>query len=55
VERDFKGEHFFGMEYTDSPDPKDDYVFIPISFDLKYVHQLQNIYSSLTDEELKIK
>ena len=55
VERDFNEyqSHFFGIEYTDCPDPKDDYIFNSFSFDLKYIHQLQNLYFALTGKELK--
>lgn len=56
VERDWNkySSHFFGHEYTDCPNEKDDYIIHQISFDLRYVHQLQNIYFSLTERELKL-
>lgn len=55
VERDFNEyqSHFFGIEYTDCPDAKDDYVMNSFSFDLEYVHQLQNLYFALTGKELE--
>lgn len=55
VERDFNKHisHFFGIEHTDSPDPKDDYKLISFSFDLQYVHQLQNLFFALTHKELE--
>ncbi|WP_185246654.1 hypothetical protein [Chryseobacterium bernardetii] len=42
------------------PDKEDGYYFMPHAIlkwgvDLKYVHQLQNLYFALTGEELKIK
>ena len=54
VERDFNKypSHFFGIEYTDSPNPEDDYKPEHFSFDMKYVHQLQNMWFALTGEEL---
>jgi len=52
--RDWAASWTFYIEYTDSPDGKDDGVKYPISFDIKYVHQLQNLYLALTGEELTI-
>lgn len=43
------------IEYTDSGDSEDDGKKYPISFDIEFVHQLQNLYFSLQFEELKLK
>lgn len=50
--RDWANNWAFYQEYTDSTDPKDDGIKYPISFDIHYVHQLQNLYFALTGEEL---
>ena len=50
--RDWANNWAFYQEYTDSPDPKDDGKKYPISFDIEYVHQLQNIWYSLLYEEI---
>ena len=50
--RDWANNWAFYQEYTDSPDPKDDGKKYPISFDIEYVHQLQNIWHSLLHEEI---
>jgi uncharacterized membrane protein len=50
--RDWADNWAFYVEYTDSPHEKDEGVKYPVSFDIKYVHQLQNLYFSLTGEEL---
>jgi len=50
--RDWANNWAFYQEYTDSPDPKDDGKKYPISFDIEYVHQLQNIWYSLLHEEI---
>ena len=42
----------FYQEYTDSSNPKDDGVKYPISFDIKYVHHVQNIWFALLHEEI---
>lgn len=52
---DFRDDYGFYVVFTDSPDPKDQNTMYPVSFGLKYIHQLQNIYFALTEEELKIK
>jgi hypothetical protein len=49
---DFRQDFGFYIEYTDSPFDKDLGVLYPIAFGIKYVHQLQNLYFALTDEEL---
>lgn len=50
--RDWANNWAFYQEYTDSSDPKDDGKKYPISFDIEYVHQLQNIWYSLLHEEI---
>lgn len=54
VERDWQEypSHFFGHEYTDAPDESDNHVHHHFSFDLKYVHQLQNLFFSCSGDEL---
>jgi hypothetical protein len=56
IERDFEEyiSHFVGIEYTDSNDKRDKGKVYHFSYDLKYVHQLQNLYFALTKEELQI-
>lgn len=53
--RDWANNWAFYIEYTDSGNPNDDGVKYPIAFDIKYVHQLQNLYFALTGEELILK
>jgi hypothetical protein len=43
----------FYQEYTDSPNSKDDGIKYPISFDIEYVHQLQNLWFALLYEEIE--
>jgi hypothetical protein len=50
--RDWANNWAFYIEYTDSGNSNDDGVKYPIAFDIKYVHQLQNLYFALTGEEL---
>ncbi len=52
---DFRLDYGLYVEYTDSPFPEDDEKLYPITFGIKYVHQLQNLLYSLTGEELTIK
>ncbi len=52
---DFRLDYGLYVEYTDSPMPEDDEKLYPITFGIKYVHQLQNLLYSLTGEELTIK
>ena len=47
-----KGEWFFGHEYYDSEDERYNYKPMWFMYDLRYVHQLQNIYFTLTSQEL---
>ena len=56
IERDWRKEqsHFFGIEYTDCPNPKDDHIYHSFTFKLKHIHQLQNLYFALTGKELTI-
>jgi hypothetical protein len=51
--RDWANNWAFYQEYTDSPDSKDDGKKYPISFDIQYVHQLQNIWFALLHEEIE--
>lgn len=50
--RDWAKNWAFYQEYTDSPFPEDDGKKHPVSFDIEYVHQLQNLYFALQHEEL---
>lgn len=50
--RDWAKNWAFYQEFTDSPNPDDDRKKYPISFDIEYVHQLQNIWHSLLHEEI---
>jgi hypothetical protein len=52
--RDLADNWAFYIEYTDGR-PTDDGVKYPVAFDIKYVHQLQNLYFSITREELTLK
>ena len=52
---DFRQDFGFYIEYTDSPYAKDEGVLYPITFGIKYVHQLQNLYYALNGEELKME
>lgn len=55
VERDWREEpsHFLGIEYTDSPFPKDEGQVYNFSYEIRYVHQLQNLIFHLLGVELK--
>jgi hypothetical protein len=50
--RDWAKNWAFYQEYTDSGNSKDDGVKYPISYDIEYVHQLQNIWYSLLHKEI---
>lgn len=50
--RDWAKNWAFYQEYTDSVNPKDDGIKYPISFDIEYVHQVQNIWFALLHEEI---
>jgi hypothetical protein len=52
--RDWAENWAFYQEFTDSPHEHDNGVKYPISFDIKHVHQLQNLYFALQHEELKL-
>ena len=53
--RDWAKNWAFYQEYTDSPFTEDDGRKHPVSFDIEYVHQLQNLYFALQHEELILK
>ncbi len=54
IENSFeKGKWFFGHEYYDSNNEAENYQSMHFCYDLKFVHQLQNIYFSLTFNELE--
>lgn len=57
VERDFNEHvsHFFGIEYTDSPFEEDEGRVHNFSYDLKFVHELQNLIFAVQRVELKLK
>ena len=50
--RDWAKNWSFYQEFTDSPNEHDDGVKYPISFDIEFVHQLQNLWYSLLHEEI---
>ena len=47
------GGYFMGIRYDDWP--QDPHTIQWFSYDVKYVHQLQNLYFALTGTELEIK
>jgi hypothetical protein len=49
---DFREDYSFYVEYTDSPFDSDTDKLYPVSLGIKYVHQLQNLWFTLTGEEL---
>lgn len=51
--RDWAKNWAFYQEFTDSPYPEDDGKKYPISFDIEYVHQLQNLWFALLHKEIK--
>jgi hypothetical protein len=51
----FRNDWGFYHSYTDAPNEEDNNKYDLISCDIKYVHQLQNLYFALTGEELEIK
>lgn len=53
--RDWANNWAFYQEFTDSPNEHDNGVKYPVSFDIQYVHQLQNLYFALQHEELKLR
>lgn len=54
IQRDFNEHisHFFGFEYTDAPNSEEDHIPHNFSYDLKYVHRLQNIFFFVAGFEL---
>lgn len=54
IERDFNKHtsYFVGLEYTDSNDDRDTDYTHNFSYDLRYVHQLQNLFFDLVHYEL---
>lgn len=54
IERDFNKHqsHFFGVEYTDCPNEDDNYKVHYFAFDVKFLHHLQNLFESITQNEL---
>jgi hypothetical protein len=50
--RDWAKNWAFYQEYTDSSDTKDDGVKYVISFDIEFVHQLQNLWFALLHKEI---
>lgn len=50
--RDWANSWGFYQEFTDSNDPKDDGMKYPISFNIEYVHHLQNLWFALLYEEI---
>lgn len=53
--RDWQKEpsYHFGIEYTDSPNDHDNGIIYNFAFEIKYVHQLQNLWIDIVHEELK--
>jgi hypothetical protein len=51
---EFREDFGVYIEYTDSSDPNDDGIKYPFCFGIKYVHQLQNLFFSLTETELSL-
>jgi hypothetical protein len=50
--RDWAKNWAFYQEFTDSPDSNDDGKKYPISFDIVFVHQIQNLWHSLLHYEI---
>ena len=53
--RDWAKNWSFYQEFTDSPNEHDDGIKYPISFDIEFVHQLQNLWYSLLHTEITYK
>ena len=48
IENSYKKDtFFFGHEHYDSPNPKECYITFVFCFDLKYVHQLQQLFLAI--------
>ena len=53
--RDWANNWAFYQEFTDSNNPKDDGKKYSISFDIKFVHQIQNLWFALLHYEITDK
>jgi hypothetical protein len=53
--RDWAKNWAFYQEFTDSPFEHDEGMKYPVSFDIEFVHQLQNLWFALQHEELTDK
>jgi hypothetical protein len=51
---DFRNDWGFYHSYTDAPNEEDNNKFDCITVGIKHVHQLQNLYFALTNNELEI-
>ena len=51
----FRNDWSFYVEYTDSPFEEDEGKKYPVSVGIKFVHQLQNLFDGLEQEELIFK
>ena len=51
----FRNNWGFYHSYTDASEEEDNNRFDAISFGIKYLHQLQNLYFALTNEELNVQ
>lgn len=51
--RDWAKNWAFYQEFTDSSDTKDDGVKYVISFDIEFVHQIQNLWFALLHKEIE--
>jgi hypothetical protein len=55
IENSFaEGKWFFGHEFYDAIDESLNYQSLHFAFDVRYVHELQNIMFALTGQELEI-
>jgi len=53
IYRDWAKNWAFYQEFTDSPFEHDEGVKYPISFDIEFVHQLQNLWFALLHKEIE--
>lgn len=53
--KDWDDTYHAYIEYTDSPFPEDNDKLYPFGKGIKYVHQLQNLYFALTNDELSLE
>ena len=51
--RDWANDWSFYQEFTDSPFERDEKMKYPVSFDIKFVHQLQNLWFALLHKEIE--